>query len=153
MAQPPDISDTFVKEVDENLRRDRVRDFLRENGGWIVAGVVLFLVISGGIIWYQQHRQQRAEAQVEQLAQFRPHLDNANRPPQAPRDELQLEELVDECEVAADRLTDRPEDDLTAVLHQHHHRTVALVGSCHVVGDERKRQKSPMGPLASVAAS
>ena len=70
MAQPPDITDTFVKEVDENLRRDRLRDFFRENGGWIAAGVVLFLAISGGIIWYQQYRQQRAEAQVEQLAQI-----------------------------------------------------------------------------------
>ncbi|NUQ17378.1 MAG: tetratricopeptide repeat protein [Sphingomonas sp.] len=70
MAQPPDISDTFVKEVDENLRRDRIRDFFRENGGWIAAGVALFLVISGGIIWYQQHREQRAEGQVEQLAQI-----------------------------------------------------------------------------------
>ena len=70
MAQPPDTTDTFVKEVDENLRRDRLRDFFRDNGGWIAAGVVLFLVISGGIIWYQQHREQRAEAQVEQLAQI-----------------------------------------------------------------------------------
>ena len=70
MAQPPDITDTFVKEVDENLRRDRIRDFFRENGGWIVAGVVLFLAISGGIIWYQQHREQNAEQQVEQLAQI-----------------------------------------------------------------------------------
>ena len=70
MAQPPDITDTFVKEVDENLRRDRIRDFFRENGGWIAAGVVLFLIISGGIIWYQQYREQRAERQVEQLAQI-----------------------------------------------------------------------------------
>jgi len=70
LAQPPDISDTFVKEVDENLRRDRIRNFFRENGGWIVAGVLLFLAISGGIIWYQQHREQNAEEQVEQLAQI-----------------------------------------------------------------------------------
>lgn len=70
MAQPPDITDTFVREVDENLRRDRIRDFFRENGGWVVAGVILFLAICGGIIWYQQHREQRSEAEVEQLAQI-----------------------------------------------------------------------------------
>ena len=70
MAQPPDITDTFVREVDENLRRDRIRDFFKENGSWVVAGVILFLAISGGIIWYQQHRVQRAEAEVEQLAQI-----------------------------------------------------------------------------------
>jgi hypothetical protein len=70
LAQPPDISDTFVREVDENLRRDRLRDFFRDNGTAIVAAVILFLVVCGGIIWYQQHRQQRAEAHVEQLAQI-----------------------------------------------------------------------------------
>ncbi|HYX47635.1 MAG TPA: tetratricopeptide repeat protein, partial [Sphingomicrobium sp.] len=69
MAQPPDITETFVREVDENLRRDRLRDFLQENKGSLIAAVILFLVASGGIIWFQQHREQRAEAEVEQLAQ------------------------------------------------------------------------------------
>lgn len=68
MAQPPDITETFVREVDENLRRDRIRDFFKEKGGWLVAALVLFLAVSGGLIWYQQHREQRAEAEVEQLA-------------------------------------------------------------------------------------
>ena len=70
MAQPPDISDTFVKEVDENLRRDRIRDFFKEHGSWLVAGLILFLAACGAFIWYQQHRQQQAEAQVEQLAEI-----------------------------------------------------------------------------------
>ena len=68
MAQPPDINDTFVKEVDENLRRDQMRDFFRHNGRWVAAGVVLFLAACAGLIWYQQHRQDRYEAQVEQMA-------------------------------------------------------------------------------------
>jgi hypothetical protein len=70
LAQPPDITETFVREVDENLRRDRIRDFFRQNGTWLVAGLILFLAACGGIIWYQQHREQRAEAHVEQLAQI-----------------------------------------------------------------------------------
>jgi hypothetical protein len=70
LAQPPDISDTFVKEVDENLRRDQVRDFFKDNAGWLIGGLILFLAACGGIIWYQQHREQRAEAHVEQLAQI-----------------------------------------------------------------------------------
>jgi hypothetical protein len=78
LAQPPDITETFVKEVDENLRRDQLRDFFKENGGWIVAGVILFLAISGGIIWYQQHREQTAEAQVEQLAQIYKDIGDGN---------------------------------------------------------------------------
>jgi hypothetical protein len=70
LAQPPDISDTFVREVDENLRRDRIRDFFKENGSLLVVAVILFLAACGAIIWYQQHRVERAEGHVEQLAQI-----------------------------------------------------------------------------------
>lgn len=70
MAQPPDISETFVREVDENLRRDRVRDFFRDNKSALIGAVILFLAVSGGSIWFQQHRVQRSEAEVEQLAQI-----------------------------------------------------------------------------------
>ena len=68
MAQPPDITKTFVQEVDENLRRDRVRDFFKQNGSWLIAALILFLAGCAGIIWYQQHQQNRSEAEVEQLA-------------------------------------------------------------------------------------
>lgn len=68
MAQPPDISETFVKEVDENLRRDRINDFFKENAGWLVVALVLFLAASGGMIWFKQHRADVAEQHVEQLA-------------------------------------------------------------------------------------
>jgi len=78
LAQPPDISDTFVREVDENLRRDRLRDFFKENGTWLVVGVILFLAACGGIIWYQQHRVERAEGHVEQLAQIYKDISTGN---------------------------------------------------------------------------
>lgn len=69
MAQPPDITETFVREVDENLRRDRIRDFFIENKGSLIVALILFLAASGGIIWFQQHRQKLAEQHVEQLAE------------------------------------------------------------------------------------
>jgi hypothetical protein len=68
LAQPPDITETFVREVDENLRRDRIRDFFRDNGSYLIGLLILFLAASGGVIWYQQHREKTAEAHVEQLA-------------------------------------------------------------------------------------
>lgn len=67
MAQTPDINETFLREVDENLRRDQARDFVRKNGTWLIAAVVLFLVGSGGAIWWQQHSRDRSEEQVEKL--------------------------------------------------------------------------------------
>jgi hypothetical protein len=70
LAEPPEYNDTFLREVDENLRRDRLRDFATRYGGWIIAGVVLFLAASGGLIWWQQHKVQRSEHQVEQIAEI-----------------------------------------------------------------------------------
>ncbi len=58
-----------MREVDENLRRDRLRDLAMQYGGWLIAAVVLFLAASGGFIYWQQYKQQRSERQVEQIAQ------------------------------------------------------------------------------------
>ena len=70
MAQPPEINETFLREVDENLRRDQLRDVAKKNAPWIAVAVVLFLAASGGIIWWQQHSAQRSEAHVEQLSEI-----------------------------------------------------------------------------------
>ena len=78
MAQPPEISDTFVREVDENLRRDRARDFAKKYGKWLIAGIILFLVASGAYIYWQQYKQKRAEEQVEQLAQIYRNIGSGN---------------------------------------------------------------------------
>ena len=79
MAQPPDINETFVREVDEDLRRDRARDFGKKYGGWVAAAVVLFLAASGGFIYWQYHQQQRSERQVEQLAEAFKNLGGGGR--------------------------------------------------------------------------
>jgi len=68
LAQPPEINDTFLREVDENLRRDRMRDIGLKYGKWLIAAVALFLVAAGGTIWWRQHKQAEAAGHVEQLA-------------------------------------------------------------------------------------
>ena len=70
MAQPPDINQTFVREVDEDLRRDRARDFARQYGKWLIAGIVLFIAASGAWIYWQYHQRQQSEREVEQLAEL-----------------------------------------------------------------------------------
>jgi hypothetical protein len=91
LAQTPDINETFLREVDENLRRDRLRDFFRDNLKWIIAGVVLFLAACGGIIWWQQHKIDRSSAQVEELSEIYRDISigNTTKAPQ------QLSELSD----------------------------------------------------------
>jgi hypothetical protein len=90
LAQPPEVTDTFLREVDENLRRDQLRDFFTANAPWLIAAVVLFLAASGGLIWWNQHKLQRSEADVEQLAQIYKDIGSGNmsRTPQ------QLDELT-----------------------------------------------------------
>jgi hypothetical protein len=78
LAQTPDINETFLREVDENLRRDRLRDFARNNGRWLIAALVLFLAASGFGIWWQQHSRQRSEQEVEKLADTYRTIGNPN---------------------------------------------------------------------------
>lgn len=87
--QPPDISDTFVREVDENLRRDQMRDFFKKNGSWLIAALVLFLAASGGFIWWQSYQVERSGGQVEKLAEIYKDIGSGNMT-QAPQ---QLDEL------------------------------------------------------------
>jgi hypothetical protein len=70
LAQPPDITETFVREVDENLRRDRARDFGKKYAGWFIAAMLVFLAASGGWIYWQNYRVKQSEAAVDQLAQI-----------------------------------------------------------------------------------
>jgi hypothetical protein len=72
------MSETFAREVDENLRRDQMRDFFKAYGSWLIAAVVVFLVASAGFIWWQQHQAQRAESQVEELAQIYQDIGNGD---------------------------------------------------------------------------
>jgi hypothetical protein len=69
LAQPPEISDTFVREVEENLRRDQLRDFSKKYAGWMIAAVILFLAAAGGWIYWQDYRARQSEKAVEGLAQ------------------------------------------------------------------------------------
>ena len=55
----PDDGETFLREVDDELRREQMRDFISAMAaGWSVA-VVLLLARRGGYIWWQGTRQQR----------------------------------------------------------------------------------------------
>ena len=70
MARPPstEVNETLLREVDEDLRRDQVRDFFVENRAFLIALVVLFLAAVGGLFWWQNHQRTKAGEEVEQLA-------------------------------------------------------------------------------------
>jgi hypothetical protein len=67
---PDTPNESFLREVDENLRRDQARDFAKKYGGWLIAAVVLFLAAVAGWLYWQQYQQKQAEAQSEQLTKI-----------------------------------------------------------------------------------
>ena len=70
MAVPTDSDDTFLREVDENLRRDQLRDWGRKYGGWLVAALVLFLAAVGGWLYWQERQRAAAAEDSELLSQI-----------------------------------------------------------------------------------
>lgn len=71
MAQPPEeYNETFLREVDENLRRDQLRDFGKKYGWWIGVAVGLFLIASAAFIYWQQLKVKRSGEQTAELAQI-----------------------------------------------------------------------------------
>ena len=83
------MSETFLREVDENLRRDQMQDFFKRYGTWLIIAVVLFLAASGGFIWWKQHEVKRSAAEVEKLAAIYKDI-GSGKVDQAPQ---QLDEL------------------------------------------------------------
>lgn len=67
LALPTDPADSFVREVDENLRRDQARDFAKKNGPWIVGAMLLFLAGIAGWLYWQDRQVKQAEADTERL--------------------------------------------------------------------------------------
>ncbi len=67
MALSPDTAESFVREVDENLRRDQMAARAKRYGGVAVAAVVLFLLGIAGYLYWQDRQRKQAEAGTEQL--------------------------------------------------------------------------------------
>ncbi len=68
LANPTDPAESFVREVDENLRRDQMRDFARQYGPWLIGGILLFLAAVAGWLYWQDRQRKEAEAATETLS-------------------------------------------------------------------------------------
>jgi hypothetical protein len=68
LALTPDTpNEAFLREVDENLRRDQAADFAKKYGKWLIAALVLFLAGVGGWLYWQDRQEKKSAEQSEEL--------------------------------------------------------------------------------------
>ena len=80
MAIKPTEQDTFLREVDEELRRERVNTFFARYTWHLVAAVILFLAAIGGFIWWQNTEQANRGLEGEALLEAIQKAEVGNRP-------------------------------------------------------------------------
>ena len=85
MALSPNDGETFLREVDEELRKEQVNTFVARYGWWIAAAAVLFLGAVGGWIWWQQREAAAAGDQGEALLEALSSMEAGNRRAAAPK--------------------------------------------------------------------
>jgi hypothetical protein len=85
LALSPNDGETFLREVDEELRRERVTKFFTRYGWWVLAGVVLLLGAVAGAIWWQAHRAEAVGAEGETLVDALSSIEAGNRAAAAPK--------------------------------------------------------------------
>lgn len=69
MALTPTENEAFLREVDENLRRDQMTGLARKWGTVAVVVVGVFLLALGAFLWWQNHRAEQAGQEGEQFTQ------------------------------------------------------------------------------------
>ena len=67
MALKPNDGETFLKEVDDELRRAQITNFFTRYGLWIITAVVLILGGVGGWIWWSGRQSAERETAGETL--------------------------------------------------------------------------------------
>jgi hypothetical protein len=85
LALSPNDGETFLREVDEELRKERVNKFFTRYGWWVLAGAILILGAVAGAIWWQAHRAAAIGAEGETLIEALSSMEAGNRAAAAPK--------------------------------------------------------------------
>lgn len=68
MAIAPQNNQAFLREVDEELRRDQLAGFWTRYGRWLLVAVVAGLLAFAGFLFWQHHRNGQADVAAEELS-------------------------------------------------------------------------------------
>jgi hypothetical protein len=79
LALKPNDGETFLKEVDDELRKEQVTNFFTRYGWWIITAVVLILVGVGGWIWWSGRQSGARENAGETLVSAMSQIEAGNQ--------------------------------------------------------------------------
>lgn len=69
MAITPNSNEAFLREVDEELRRDQLTSFWQRWGKALIAAIVVGLAVLAGVLYWRHHQREAAGVEGEQLAE------------------------------------------------------------------------------------
>ncbi len=67
LAVTPNTDEAFLREVDEELRRDQLASMWTRYGRWLIVAIIAGLAAFGGFLYWEYHRGEVAGAQGEKL--------------------------------------------------------------------------------------
>ncbi len=85
LALKPNDGETFLREVDEELRKEQMSHFVARYGWAIVGAVVLFLGAVGGWLWWQAREDAAAAAESQTLIEALDSMEAGNRAAALPK--------------------------------------------------------------------
>jgi hypothetical protein len=95
LAVTPNTDEAFLREVDEELRRDELASIWTRYGRWFLLAIVLGLATLGGTIYWRYHQNQVAGAEGEKLQKVYDDLVAQNfTAAKAPLDELAASKIA-----------------------------------------------------------
>ena len=141
LASTPPDNEAFLREVDDELRRDQITGFWKRWGRWLVGGVIGALALFAGYLWWENDKVAKAGLDGEKLSQALETL-SASDTPEA---EAQLKSLTT-AKNAGYRATAKMA--LAALALQRGNTAVATKGFDEIVRDESLAQ--PWRDLALV---
>lgn len=101
MAIKPNDGEVFLREVDEELRKERMNDIVKRYGWAIIGGIVLLLAGIGGFFWWQARQEAEAGAQGEALVNALQSIEAGNRNAAQPKIDELAESDIDGYRAAA----------------------------------------------------
>jgi hypothetical protein len=141
LASTPPDNEGFLREVDDELRRDELQGFWKRWGRWLIGGIVGGLALFAGYLWWESEKVEKAGLDGEQLSQTLDTLATTD----TPEAEAQLKKLTT-AKSPGYRATAKIA--LAALAAQRGNAQVAAKGFAEVAGDESLAQ--PWRDLALV---